>query len=321
MKFVLSCDNNYFRYVYVAIKTLLENNKENKSLKVVFIEENVSKTNLEHLKNLGQEFNREVEIISFKMPEVFEKLPAYGESKTTFAKFTFSSLFSDDVVVFLDPDVLVLGDISSFDDIDMTGYMFAGVIENLPNYHHFYANLGEDDSYINGGVLICNLKLWRERNFENEVIEYMSTNTKNFNYDQGILNELCKGEIKVIHPKYNALAEIFQIKSAKKLLKRYKFSKYYSQSELDDAINNPIIVHFTYFLYGKPLMIGCKHPYANVFLDNLNSSPLDKNLYKNNLGYKIKIRRFVLRFFPFSVYVLFERLLDIRRKREMKKQL
>jgi len=321
MKFVLACDNNYFSYVYVAIKTLLENNKNYEDLEVVFIEQNVTQENKDILVKLGERYNRDIKIIEFIMPTIYSKLPPFGSSKTTFAKFTFSSLFEDDIVVFLDPDTLILDDISKMKDIDMTGYLFAGVVENLPRYHSDLAGLEKEDSYVNGGVLICNLKLWRETNFEQKVFDYIRKNTKNFNFDQGILNELGKGRIKVIPPKYNVLAEIFEINDVDKLKRRYKYNNFYTQSEINEAINKPTIVHFTHFLYGKPLMKGCRHPFTNLFLKHLDEDSIKYNLSKNNLGYKIKVRRFILHYFPYSAYLFFERILDIRRLHLMKKQL
>ena len=70
--------------------------------------------------------------------------------------------------------------------------------------------LSEEDSYINGGMVLCNLVAWRSFDFEHKAMERLKDTTHNLNYDQGILNELCKGKVLVLSPKYNALAETFE---------------------------------------------------------------------------------------------------------------
>lgn len=314
MKTIYACDNHYFRYAYISIWTLLEYNAENEDLEIVFIEQDVSTQNLTLLRNLGIRFDRSILIIKFSMPKEYDCLPAVGASKTTFAKFLFSSMFNDNKVVFIDPDTLILGDLSSMDEIDISGHMFAGVIENLPKYHREAAGMKSEESYINGGVVICNLKLWREVDFERQVLEYMTKNSCSNNFDQGIINELCRDKIKIIPPKYNLLAEVIEFQSVEKLEMRYNFERYYKQDELDEALKYPLIVHFTYFLYGKPLMKKCNHPFTELFLDYLYKSPLDQVLSNEDCNIKVKIRRWVLHHMPFRIYLLMEKVLDIRRR-------
>ena len=315
MKIIYACDNHYFRYVYISIWTLLEHNAENKDLDIVFIEQGVSTQNLSLLSNLGTQYGREILIRKFYMPKQYDNLPAVGASKTTFSKFLFSSMFDDDKVIFIDPDTLILGDLRSMDKIDISGYMVAGVIENLPEYHRVAAGMKSEESYINGGMVICNLKLWREVDFERQVLEYMTKNSCNNNFDQGIINELCRDKIKIIPPKYNLLAEVMEFRSAEKLKMRYGFERYYEQGDLDEALISPLIVHFTYFLYGKPLMRKCNHPYTELFRDYLDRSPLDHTLSSDDCNAKVKMRRWVLHHMPFRVYLLTEKVLDIRRRR------
>ena len=128
MKIIYACDNHYFRYAYISIWTLLEHNAENMDLDIVFIEQDVSTQNLSLLSNIGTQYGREILIRKFYMPKQYDSLPAVGASKTTFSKFLFSSMFDDDIVIFIDPDTLILGDLRSMDNIDISGYMVAGVI-------------------------------------------------------------------------------------------------------------------------------------------------------------------------------------------------
>ena len=204
--------------------------------------------------------------------------------------------------------------IESLFDIDFGNNLIAGVTECLPTYHKAASHMYDEDQYINGGMVLCNLKKWREENFEAKAIERASDNRYNLNYDQGIINDLCKGRIHILHPKYNVLAEVFEFKSADKIKKRYGFKKYYSQQQIDEAIEKPAIIHFTGFLYGKPMSSKCTHPYSDFFWKQLESCPWPVKLSNAGLNCKQKMRRWALDYLPFSLYLCVEAILDLRRR-------
>lgn len=313
---VYASDDYYFTYIYVSVFTLL---RSNENLVIHYIQQDVSKVHLDLLKKMCLEAFVELDIIDFNMPQFFDILPAYGAaSKTTYAKLTFCSMFPQyDRVLYLDPDTMVLGKIDEMYNMDMRDQLIGGVIENLPSYHREAAHLSPEDAYINGGMVLCNLAQWQVIGFEDKAIIRMQDTSMNLNYDQGIINELCKGKVCVLPPKYNALAEIFEFQDAKRLKARYGFINYYSQKEIEEAINNPVIIHFTHFLYGKPMSVKCNHPYAKLFQKIVLDSPLKDTLTSDDVDKKIKIRRFVLRNMPFSFYLFFEKVLDIRREKDM----
>ena len=313
---VLASDNYYFPYIYVAVKTLYKSNATVKNLIVHYIEQDVKKENLEHLKSLASQYNRDIDIIKFNMPKEFDEvLPAYGAaSKTTYAKFWFASMFpNEDRVLYLDPDVLVMDSLEDMYNTDFNGNLIAGVIENLPWYHMQASLLTSEDSYINGGMVLCNLAEWRKEHLEEKALIRLKDNSQNLNYDQGILNEICKSRVLVLQPKFNALAEIFEFKSACKIMKRYGFTHYYTQAEIDEAVTRPVVIHFTGFLYGKPMSSKCTHPYTNYFQQTLASSPITYKLSDSDIDFKKKVRKFFLRYLPFFMYLELERFLDYRR--------
>lgn len=314
MRIILASDENYFPYIYVSVLTLFESNQKENYL-VTFIYQNVGADKLQYLKALGSNYGRIVETIEFVMPKEYDKLPPYAESKTTYAKFLFASMFpKDDRVLYLDPDTIVMDSLKDLFLCEMAGFLIAGVTECLPQYHKNASKMGKKDQYINGGMVLCNLELWRETSFEEKALERLLDTRYNLNYDQGILNELCSGRIKVLQPKYNVLAEVFEFKSAEKLKKRYGFERYYTQAEIDTALEHPAIIHFTGFLYGKPLSVNCTHPYARFFWKSVKKCPWDVKLNDNTLDKKRQIRRWVLHHMPFKIYLVLEELFDIRRR-------
>lgn len=314
---VYASDGFYFPYIYVSVKTLLENNKMDDVI-VHYIQQNVETQQLEKLQELGISFKKTIDSIPFSIPEEFDEiLPAYGvASKTTYIKFWFASMFPDlDKVLYLDPDTLVLGSLREMYDTDLGDNLIGGVIECLPYYHRVASKMSDSQSYINGGMVLCNLRQWRNMHFERLALERLKDTSHNLNYDQGVLNEICGSHIKLLDPKYNVLAEVFQFKNAQQIKHRYGFSYYYSQEQINNAINNPVIVHFTGFLYGKPMNLKCDHPFAAYFRKILEQSPIDYRFTNTALPTKVRIRKFIINHFPFTLYNAFEHFLDIRRKR------
>lgn len=318
MHIVLASDNYYFPYIYVAIKSLYKSNSKVEDLTVHYIEQDVNEQNLDILRELASQNCRVIDIIKFDMPKEFDEvLPAYGAaSKTTYVKFWFASMFPEEErVLYLDPDVLVLDSLEEMYNIDFHDNLIAGVIENLPWYHMKASLLTDQDSYINGGMVLCNLAGWRKENLEETALTRLRDVSHNLNFDQGILNEICKSRVLVLPPKYNALAEIFEFKSAERIIKRYGFTHYYTQEEVNEAVQSPAIIHFTGFLYGKPLSLRCTHPYTEYFQSQLKECPITFTLNKQDIDLKKKIRKFFLHKMPFSLYLKLERFLDLRRER------
>lgn len=313
MKIIYASDDNYFTYVAVSVSTLLKSNSQN-PIEICYIHQDVTEEHLSLLSEIVEKRGMEIELRQFDMPPVLEDLPAFAASKTTWAKFFFASMFpDDDRVLFLDPDTLVLDDLSELFKLDMGGNLIAGVPECLPAYHRRASKLSESDVYINGGMVLCNLAQWRAEGFENRAVDRLHETKINLNYDQGVINELCKGRVLRLDARFCVLAEMFYLKSAERLSKRFGFKQYYTQSEINEAVENPAIVHFTGFLYLKPYSKNCTHPYAPLFWREAEALALGFVANESELNKKQRLRKHVLDTFPFRCFLALEWVFDFRR--------
>ena len=67
-----------------------------------------------------------------------------------------------------------------------------------------------NDRYINSGVILINLKKWREDNLEKKFIDFINKYNGDVPCaDQGTINGVCKNKILIIHPKYNTMTPMF----------------------------------------------------------------------------------------------------------------
>lgn len=92
----------------------------------------------------------------------------------------------------------------------MAGYCVAGVQDNPALYALEAIGMDENDRYINSGVLLINLKQWRAERIEEKIIKMIQAhNGFVLHHDQGIINGVCKGKIKILPPKFNTMSQFF----------------------------------------------------------------------------------------------------------------
>lgn len=113
-----------------------------------------------------------------------------------------SSLTDIDKVIYLDSDIVVLDDISKLWDYDIDDYLLGAVEDKYSPLMCCQANLSDDDIYVNSGVLLMNLKKFRELSIENAIFQKL----RETNYsDQDVLNDICRTKILYLPLKYNLM--------------------------------------------------------------------------------------------------------------------
>lgn len=96
-----------------------------------------------------------------------------------------------DRILYLDCDVIVLQDISELFKVNLDGFGVAAVKDSCPysNSHRMFIGLGLDSSYFCAGVLLINMKYWREHNSSEVMFDFLNKHSKElFFEDQDVLN-------------------------------------------------------------------------------------------------------------------------------------
>ena len=110
-------------------------------------------------------------------------------------KAALSQLFPElDLVLWLDCDTIVRGDVTPLWDEDLEGLYFAGVRE--PYWTEKYQR-----SYVNAGVLLFNLEKMR---WIADKLIWVMNNQKFTFVEQDCLNYCCAGEFRIMDAAYNA---------------------------------------------------------------------------------------------------------------------
>lgn len=123
---------------------------------------------------------------------------------SAYYRLKLSSLTDVDKIIYLDSDLVVLSDINELWNFDTNDYLIGAVEDKYSDLMTLQANLSDGDTYINSGVLLMNLKKFREENLEEKIFEKLREVDNQYS-DQDVLNDLCRDKILYLPLKYNLM--------------------------------------------------------------------------------------------------------------------
>ena len=169
-----------------------------------------------------------------------------------------------DKILYLDCDLIVLKDISSFFEFNLENYYLGAVCEIVDEETKNRLELGKDFQYFNAGVQIVNLKKWRDENFEKTLVNFITKNKgKIISHDQDVLNFCAKGNWLMLDFKYNVTHFFYYPE---------KYPHEFFNIQLEEYQNvkkEAIIVHFT--SQDKPWTLESTHPEKDLYFKYLLS--------------------------------------------------
>lgn len=268
MNILYTCDNNYVWLMGISIISLFENNKHIKEMKVYLLGENISCENKAQLDCIAQKYGREVILVDVPRFDIPVSLLSARWPLSAFTRLYAGELLPEDVgkVLYLDCDTIITGDIGPLQSIDFENNIVMGIKDCISGGYKENIGLDRNAPYYNAGVLLLDLVKLRKINVSKEIDNYMHKYIKFINYaDQDILNGMFKGRIGTLEPKYDVMT-IDVAHSYKEIVKLRRPTNFYSENELKDAVNNPVIIHFTTnMLIVRPWFINSDHPLKNEF--------------------------------------------------------
>jgi len=266
---VFSVDKLYVQHLAVAIISLLENNKKRYFKIFVISGEDVPLSDIEKLRVITSKFNAEIVIIRIGDVLFSEMVTNYHFTKAMYYRLLIPDLISDDKVLYLDCDIVVNESIHQLYNNNIDPYFVAAVLN--PGFtRNRELNMSSNSDYFNSGVLLINLKKWRDENLKSRVILFLSENKKVLQFpDQDGLNAIIDGNWKLIPLKFNQQAVIFE----NNFTDRYP---YFAPSELYEAKTSPVIIHYSGS--SKPWHTRNKHPFKYLYWRYLRMTPYKYSL-------------------------------------------
>ena len=254
---VVCSDANYLCHTATMLVSLFEHNRQSKVV-VHLIGTGIGDIDLLRFRNTLDAYSQQLCFYPFDISNV-DSLPKGTHKYIT--STTYCRLFIQDIlpsyinkVLYLDGDILVMGDIQKMWNTDLTGYLVAATSDEVNGYAEYYARFGfpSDHVYFNAGMLLINLAQWRAEDIKSRAFEFLArTNRPRLdNADQDILNVLCAGKICELPLRYNLQDAILR-RSVPNIRKEV-------EATIDNEIGEGRIFHFS--CVKKPWDFRCIHP-------------------------------------------------------------
>ncbi|SEA51778.1 Lipopolysaccharide biosynthesis protein, LPS:glycosyltransferase [Prevotella sp. tc2-28] len=302
---VLATDDNYAEFVSVVIVSILHNNKQFESIHIHLLANGVCPENIEKLRRHLPTDKGVLHV--YDISDLQQRLGI--EVPNTIALSAYARLFMADIlpynlerVLYLDCDVVVSGNIQDFWTVPLGNNLIAGVRDTLPNSSAKNdVGLANDAEYLNSGVLLINLKLWREEKTRQKFVDFLyAHNGHVHHHDQGIINAVCNGRKYVVHPCYN-LTSNFLSHPFQMLVKTN--NPFYTAREVNEAKANPAIIHFTQGFYNRPWIANSNHPFKEVYLNfHRQTRWAEEPLRSDNRSFVVRILSWEFLNLPLWVY-------------------
>ena len=208
-----STDDNYIPYLDVALSSLIANASKKFNYRIIVLNTGLNESNVDKIKqNERDGFKIDFADISADVEKIKAKLKnVYHFSIVTYYRLFIASLFPQyDKVIYLDCDLVVLGDISELYRTELGDNILGACpeqfVQNTEEFRIYAAQaLGVDpDAYVNAGVLLMNLSEFRRNGIEEKFVRLITEHDFDLlDPDQAYLNYLCFGKIRVLANGWN----------------------------------------------------------------------------------------------------------------------
>ncbi|WP_196801148.1 glycosyltransferase family 8 protein [Prevotella sp. AGR2160] len=267
MHILLSTDKNYIMPSAVMMKSVSVNHPDTEVVFHVLVDSSVAE---EHQRQLESVLVNPKHRVVFHLVDdhLFDDFPmgnikAYI-SKATYYRLIITEVIPEDVdkILYLDGDMIVRHDLSDLWNTNLEGYAL-GAVTDMAEDQHDYQRLGYDRKfgYFNAGMLLINLKYWREHRLKDLFIKLITEEPRRIVlHDQDVLN-ITLHEHKLNLPmRYNVQNGFLWYREHQQFGSR---SIEYAD-DLKAAVADPYIVHYTSNI--KPWHKEDCNPYGYEFL-------------------------------------------------------
>jgi Lipopolysaccharide biosynthesis proteins, LPS:glycosyltransferases len=276
---VYTSDDNFVPQIGAAVASVLENNKNN-DVHIFIMSKGITDEHKTSLTEFVSSYNQGISII--EIPDISEltgcKIDTGGWNDIVLSRLFLDKLLPQDIdkVLYLDGDTIVRQDLRYLYNMDIKHHVLAAAVEPVvPRRRKKAIGLKGRDPYYNAGVLLINLKLWKDRDTGKRVMDFFAAhNYSLFANDQDAINGCLKDEIFPISFTYNfANTNIFYPFSA--IMRWLPEGNRISKEHFKEIVKDPAIVH--YLGEERPWRHGSHHRFGADFFKYYKMTPIGKD--------------------------------------------
>lgn len=273
MTIILASDNNFVQHCCVTMTSVLVHNP---GVEFYLFTEGLSTENVNLLTKQVENYNGTLHVCKIEHEQVKDfPMPSYMSSHISIA--TYYRLFaarilpkSIEKVIYLDCDIVVRDSLQVLWNTDLDHYALAAVYQSHEQSEgdeygpRAYTRLAipAEDGYFNAGVLLMNLKYWRENNVTERLFKFIKEHYNLIHaHDQDTLNAVLHKETQALNPTWN-YRECFM---------NGENYTYPTKVNYSEQPKYPIVIHFV--SKPKPWELFCSHPYRREYYKYLAGTP------------------------------------------------
>lgn len=206
-------------------------------------------------------------------------------------------------VLYLDCDTAVCSSVRELFRLELGDCLAAGVLDLSSDVVKTRIGLDPSAPYINSGVLLMDLKRMRQEETVQKFLDFLdSRGGQVYHHDQGVINGVLQGRIRILPQKYNVMTPLMTMKR-NHIRRFYGISEdFYSEEEVRAAAAAPVVIHYTPCFSGRPWESDCTHPRKEVYLECKAQTPwAEVPLTVPRMSKTQTIERWLYRHLPFPL--------------------
>ena len=295
-----SCNQNYIVQTIVSIESVLYNNRK-ESIIIYMVHDHVEKSWLDLLQKRVENYKQKLVVMCMEQLVSGNHIEMYGRHPQTIFSKLFAEKFAEERILYLDSDTVVNGSLKELFQEEFDEYV-AGVMMPYSEKKKQSAGLKKDSVYICDGILLINVKRWKQDSIGKKCISYAEEHAWNpFGLSEGVINTVCQGHIRKIAPKYNLMGHMLLF-NRNQIMRLFHITDYYTEKELAEAKNKPVIVHYLNELYNRPWNKKSDHPYKFLYLQYLKMAGLENTIENAELACRTRLTRIMIHALPFEIF-------------------
>lgn len=197
-------DNNYLPFLAITLESILENSSREYDYEIYVLHSGIR----EDYQTAIEKYSREGFTVQFvDVTEPLKEIAADLHMRdyytcTTYFRVFIAGLFPQfDKALYLDCDTVILGDVSALYNYELGNNLVAAApcegVNSFDVYKRYVQEVGglNPDFYFNAGVILMNLKAFREENFYEKFADLLKKYKFTVIQDEDYLNVLCQDRI------------------------------------------------------------------------------------------------------------------------------
>lgn len=275
MNLLYTTNDLFAAKVGASICSVFENNRDMEQITVYIIGTDISAENQRRFSQLADAYQRTIQYLPLGDLKTYFSFDfdTLGWNPIVLARLLLDKLLPPDIdrILYLDGDTVVLRSLKELWETPFHDSVLGGCIEATVTQSR-RTELGmEHLPYINSGVLLINLKLWRNEHWGDAIIDYYRTQGGHlFAPDQDAINGTLLDRILYLPPKYN-FYNIYWFYPYRYLKQLMKNAYYYSEDVYRESLAHPTIIH--YLGEERPWREGNHHKFRENYHQYLALTP------------------------------------------------